>query len=380
LTHWPWLIFIAIYGACVGSFLNVVIHRVPQGRSLWRPPSSCPRCGHRLAWYDNVPVLGWLWLRGRCRYCRAPISVQYPLIEALTAALFAGVYWLDYLSGWRRDFQQAGLGATWPALIVQLALVGGLLAATVIDARLYLIPLRIPYTVILVGLLILPTAAAFMPAIRPVTPAAGPPAAATAAGSVVGLALALLLLRMKLLPRSFDELEHQLNQPEPPDAFLSHPHPRAEVLKECLFLLLPLAGALGGYWLGSGIVAGPGAGTEPHAGSVLGGMVFGYLVGGGLVWGVRIFGTLAFGREAMGLGDVHLLAAIGAVMGWLDAVFVFFIAPFLGLAGAVAAKGVTRVLRGQERVIPYGPYLAGAAVLVMAAHQLLRQIFGILQV
>ena len=101
---------------------------------------------------------------------------------------------------------------------------------------------------------------------------------------------------------------------------------------------------------------------------VLGGVVFGYLVGGGLVWLTRILGTLGFGKEAMGLGDVHLLAAIGAVLGAKATVIVFFIAPFLGLAYVAVAVGVTRALRGKVRIIPYGPYLALAALLLMLAH------------
>ena len=62
MNPWPWLILVTAYGACVGSFLNVVIYRLPEGKSIVSPPSSCPRCGHRLAWFDNVPVLAWLWL------------------------------------------------------------------------------------------------------------------------------------------------------------------------------------------------------------------------------------------------------------------------------------------------------------------------------
>lgn len=76
------------FGAAIGSFLNVVIYRVPAGLSLLHPPSRCPTCRHPLRPYDNVPVLGWLWLRGRCRYCRTPISSRYPLVEALTGGLF----------------------------------------------------------------------------------------------------------------------------------------------------------------------------------------------------------------------------------------------------------------------------------------------------
>ena len=77
------------FGLCVGSFLNVVIARLPAGRSIVFPPSACPRCGHLIAWYDNVPVLSWLLLRARCRNCRQPISWRYPVVEALAGALFA---------------------------------------------------------------------------------------------------------------------------------------------------------------------------------------------------------------------------------------------------------------------------------------------------
>ena len=78
----------AVLGAMVGSFLNVVIHRVPAGLSVVSPPSACPRCEARIRPYDNVPVLSWLVLRGRCRDCSAPISARYPLIEAGTALAF----------------------------------------------------------------------------------------------------------------------------------------------------------------------------------------------------------------------------------------------------------------------------------------------------
>ena len=89
-----WLVYAAVIGACIGSFLNVVIYRLPLGQSLVSPPSRCPQCGSRLKWYDNVPILGWLWLAGRCRQCKKPISIQYPLVELVTALLFVLVVWV----------------------------------------------------------------------------------------------------------------------------------------------------------------------------------------------------------------------------------------------------------------------------------------------
>ncbi len=79
----------AVFGAIVGSFLNVVAYRLPRKESLSHPPSRCPHCETPIKPYDNVPVLGWLWLRGKCRACKAPISPRYPLIEALTGLLCA---------------------------------------------------------------------------------------------------------------------------------------------------------------------------------------------------------------------------------------------------------------------------------------------------
>src|SRR5262245_8444849 len=84
--------FFVVLGLIVGSFLNVVIARLPEGRSLWGPRSMCPDCGAAIAWYDNVPVLSFVALRGRCRHCAMPISWQYPLTEAATALLFGLAY------------------------------------------------------------------------------------------------------------------------------------------------------------------------------------------------------------------------------------------------------------------------------------------------
>lgn len=91
--------FCWVLGLVIGSFLNVVVWRVPRGESVVHPPSACPACGHRIRAYDNVPVVSWLVLRGRCRDCRSPISVRYPLVESGTAVVFAAVG-LRFGAGW----------------------------------------------------------------------------------------------------------------------------------------------------------------------------------------------------------------------------------------------------------------------------------------
>lgn len=83
----------ALMGLLIGSFLNVCVHRLPLGLSLVFPPSHCPACQRRLSWHENIPVLSWVALRGKCRTCRAPISIVYPLVEVSTAAIFTLGYW-----------------------------------------------------------------------------------------------------------------------------------------------------------------------------------------------------------------------------------------------------------------------------------------------
>lgn len=83
-----------LFGLVIGSFLNVVVWRLPRGESIVSPPSSCPKCGNEIKWFDNVPVISWLVLRAKCRHCKAPISARYPLVEALTGFVFASITWL----------------------------------------------------------------------------------------------------------------------------------------------------------------------------------------------------------------------------------------------------------------------------------------------
>ncbi len=97
--HAIFIVFLFAVGSCVGSFLNVVIWRLPRGESLSYPPSHCPKCNQRLKWYDNIPVIGWIKLGGKCRFCREPISPRYPIIEAITGLLFVFYYVMFYVIG-----------------------------------------------------------------------------------------------------------------------------------------------------------------------------------------------------------------------------------------------------------------------------------------
>lgn len=120
----------AVLGLVVGSFLNVVIHRVPRKESVVKPRSRCPGCGTELAARDNVPVASWVLLKGRCRTCREPIPVRYPLVELLTAALFAVTA------------LRLGADAALPAFLVVVA---GLVAISAVDLERFIVPNRILY-------------------------------------------------------------------------------------------------------------------------------------------------------------------------------------------------------------------------------------------
>lgn len=394
------IIFVFILGACIGSFLNVVVWRLPRGQSLVRPGSHCPKCEHPLAWYDNLPVIGWILLGGRCRYCKQAISPRYPIIEAITGLLFAGYYVAFYVlhlgpcapvalvDPFTRTPIQYITPETiltdWPIYAIYMLLIGGLLAASLVDIEMQIIPAAIPWTI--VALAVVGHALADRPNLAGslnLVNESGQPlgAAAWAAGGAVGLMASIAFLLVGWFPRSFPDGEPELEidrddfekevakakhegrePPTEPKTFTSG-QIRREVLKEAIFLLPPLL--LGGLWWYLTIHVSPVKATWAVAmredwftgllGALLGGMV-----GGLVVWSVRILGTLGFGRVAMGLGDVDLMCAIGAVMGAELAVVTFFIAPFMGLL-----VGIYMLIARRRHELPYGPYLSLAAAAVM---------------
>ena len=126
-----------ILGSCVGSFLNVCVYRIPKAMSLLRPRSRCPRCSTAIRARDNIPVLGWLVLRGRCRSCRGTISPRYAVVELTVGLLFAGVY-LGAVSLAGGDlWEQAGVGAVLATMTLCWTLIGlsVVVALIAIDAR-----------------------------------------------------------------------------------------------------------------------------------------------------------------------------------------------------------------------------------------------------
>lgn len=437
------LLWVGAVGACIGSLINVLVYRLPRGLPVIAPPSRCPACETRLTWRENIPVLGWLLLRGRCRFCRSPISPEYPIVEAVTALAFAGVYALWFLGqdhGWRPEWALNGIGLAWPILVVQLVLVSCLIAMTIVDARTYTIPLVLAWAPALVAVVVLPTHAAWVEAslgefagradgtwittegrrweaARGWVWSLATPGLrdwrliGASVGGFVGLGASGVLLRLGLIRRSFADYEaweaeelarrdtavgpdggaaERDEEPgDAPDLWVRYPHARREMFKEIAFLSLPLCLAVGGWFAAGALVrwlAGPpvpldayGAAVWPVSAplwlAVMSGVLWGYLLGGGVVWAVRIAGTLGFDKEAMGLGDVHLMAGVGACLGWVDAVLGFFGAAFVGLAYTIAALLSSGRLR---RAMPFGPFLAVASVLVLLGKPAVESFLGAL--
>jgi len=369
LEHMPAMLFVFILGACVGSFLNVVSYRLPQNMRLLVPPSSCPSCNHRLRFFrENVPIVGWLSIGGKCRYCKEPVSIEYPIIELLTALMFTLCYVLCYWVPMSVPFFGEIFGEWWhvngivhtlPMFIALLSMVSGLLAMTIIDARTFIIPIQIPLfmTVVAFGAALVqswlymrhtPTQVWPYPLVDWTW-------AGAAFGGFAGVLCTSILLKCGTLKYSFADYDEYVKGD---DLLAVYPHARREMVKELIAVSPIVVGFIIGWMLGyeKGL---PLLVVQGIAGSMLG-----YLVGGGLVWGIRIFGTLGFGREAMGMGDVHLLAGVGAVIGWWDPILIFFIAPFSGLLWAATAVFLEKMGK-QYKEIPYGPHLAVATLVVV---------------
>jgi leader peptidase (prepilin peptidase) / N-methyltransferase len=160
-----------VFGALIGSFLNVVVYRVPLHKSLVSPPSACTHCGARIAWYDNIPVLSWLILRGKCRRCGAPISARYPLIEVGTAIFFAAVT-LQFGSGVATSASATATVAAILVLVAFLYLAAVSIALVAIDLERSLLPSAIVLPSYAVGGLLLLAAALLTPDIESLARAA----------------------------------------------------------------------------------------------------------------------------------------------------------------------------------------------------------------
>lgn len=332
----PWVA--GVLGLALGSFLNVCTLRWPVGESVVHPPSRCPGCGTAISARDNVPVLGWLLLRGRCRNCREPISVQYPLVEAAAAAIWAG-------SGWMWGLQ-------WEALTAALFMTI-LLGIAVSDARFYIIPDEFSLGGAALGL-----ALSFAPGgIDPLWSLVG------AISGFVGFHLVGVLGTWIVKQKNPDRLE---------EAFDAHDEQRADPVIRARIATL---GSPGVRWVlvGSAVVATAVATALFSAGA-------GFVVGASAFAAIAIllawaesFDEATFESEraareadpaeasevvpvsALGGGDVRMMALVGAFLGPIGVVLTTLGGSVLALIAAIPLSLVFRQL------IPLGIFLAYAA-------------------
>jgi leader peptidase (prepilin peptidase)/N-methyltransferase len=384
VPDWIWLVFIFVFGCCIGSFLNVVVYRLPRGESLVRPPSACPKCGERIRFYDNIPLVSWLLLGRKCRHCKAPISARYFIIELLTGLVFTGLFVLYFridLWGGIGPFLAGG----WFIYLLHIILLAALIATSAIDLKLWVIPVTVCWFVTVAGLV---SSAIGVYVIEPaiirghfLLPSASVNVASLSVGAAAGLVISLVLLATGLIKRSYESEDYQNwgnvlkeecetrsdlpdeQQESVGEKKLNH---RLEVCKEIVFLLPIIICSAGAYRIIGETASIRGWWVDFSQHPVIAGLLgslWGYFVGCGVVWATRIFGTLAFGKEAMGLGDVHLMGAAGAVIGPVFAVAAFFIAPFFGLGWAGF-----QIFFKKTRQIPYSPFLSLGIFTVMILH------------
>ncbi|MHC4656669.1 MAG: prepilin peptidase, partial [Planctomycetota bacterium] len=361
------------------SFLNVVIYRLPRDKSLVTPPSACPECGKHIRFYDNIPLVSWLLLGRKCRFCKAPISPRYFVIELLTALVFVGIFVLYFRTDLRPGVDSFLRGG-WLIYLVTVIMLAAFIAASAIDLELWIIPVSICWFVTVVGLvasalgvyIIDPidiTSFALLPTTKAIFFKEST-VASLAAGAAIGLAISLLLLVTGLIKRSYESAtESSEPGPEPEtnhESTDTNDEPqfnhRLEVCREIIFLLPIIVCSTAAYWFIRQCSWWVNFTQHPVITGLLGSL-WGYFVGCGVVWVTRIFGTLAFGKEAMGLGDVHLMGAAGAVIGAPFVIVAFFIAPFFGLAWVAVQMFFKKI-----RQIPYGPFLSLGVLAVIILH------------
>ena len=242
------LIFSFILGTCLGSFANVCIYRLPKGRSIIWPPSFCPKCNHKIFWYDNLPLISFLLLKGKCRFCQKKIASRYFIVEFLTGALTLSL------------FLRFGISLKF---LIYLIFVLSLIIVSFIDIENFLIPDCIVYS-----------------------------------GIALGLCLSFFYPELHL---SFSRL----------------------------------------VALKSGFL--------------------GVLFGGGSLFIIGYLGGLIFKKEAMGGGDVKLLSMVGAFLGYKSVFLTIFFSSLIG--SMISLVLIFLKIKKRTDYIPYGPYLALAAVI-----------------
>lgn len=359
------MLVVFLWGLIIGSFLTVVIHRVPRGRSIVRPGSRCPHCQAPIRPRDNIPVVGFLLLRGRCRACGRRISPLYPLIELTTAILFL------------LAFRQTGFSGLF---VLNCAFIAALIALAVIDAGHRILPDAITYPgfVLAVGLRAMIPSAQLKPDILsaiylPFEPEVGGDHR-TALGALVIALTGFFVLLIEwfdylVVGRKLDEAEARVTSDSAAspadDSGQSLPgeaaeESRSESRRSWLeWSVLGLALALGAlfYVLTRQQPELAQAGIES-----LGLSLFGATVGGGFLWFSRVAYFAVRRLEGVGFGDVKMMLVVGAYLGWQGAFMTILLGSVLG-----SIYGVSLMIIRRERnpKMPFGLFLGIAALVAL---------------
>ncbi|MCI0661110.1 MAG: prepilin peptidase [Acidobacteria bacterium] len=337
------------FGLLIGSFLNVVIYRLPRGESIIFPGSHCIACGVSIRTFDNLPLISYALLGGRCRTCRVRISPLYPAVEMLTGVLFAAIVFKS--------------GPGWEALF-EMAFAAVMLVLIFIDARYHLLPNVITYP-------------SFIFAFAAATIRSGWGEQSTSladlslsmpgfyyeiniseAALIGGLLLALAAFGFRFLDyldlilfNKYFEWEEKSEEP----ADSGHKVIRVTMI---LGILISV------FWVITVFRYSPNeqqAFSDAYSGLL--GASIGALFGGGLTWCLRALYFYIRGFEGMGLGDVKMLSIIGAFLGWQGAFFVLLLAAILGVAVGVFLA--IRSKRGLKTALPFGVCLGIASLIVL---------------
>ncbi len=316
---WVWIVLVFVLGAAIGSFLNVCADRLPLEKSILWPGSRCGSCLRPIAWYDNIPIVSYFILRGRCRACAASFSFQYPLLELFTALAFAGLFYVEIVLNvgqyavLQRHQADIDFGVIpwqgWAIFGHRALLLSFLLGAAACDLKCREIPLGLTVT-----------------------------------GTAVGLAFAVFFPWP--WPYSVAEAERLL--------------PVAQAWQ------IPVGPGLGPV---TGLVPWPVWGPLPDwlapGGNWQTGLataVVGALVGTFLLRGIRWIFHVGLGVEAIGLGDADILMMAGAFLGWQAAIGAFFLGIFPALF-----IGLVELIRTGDNAVAFGPGLAIGVVVAWMA-------------
>jgi leader peptidase (prepilin peptidase)/N-methyltransferase len=354
-----WSLVFFSFGCIVGSFLNVCIYRLPLGMSIITPRSHCPHCKYSIPWYLNIPLVTWLALRGRCKNCGAPIAARYFVVELLTGVAFLGC-WLAFGNA---SHPLPSL----PVAFVYAVFLAGLIAATFIDFEHFIIPDEITFGGMVVGFaasLVLPSlhdASTLIVGMR-----------RSFVGAIVGAAIIYGILRLGKwlfgrqrvkLPMEtkivFTDTSVHLPDKEIPYDELFYRRSDVIVLhartvelvdrgyQNVLVRLSPLALEIGEEKM------------NPNDVPCL----------------EAVSTEIVLPREAMGLGDVKFMGAIGAFLGWQGVVFSLMLSSMIGAVVGVTLIAMRR--REWSSRMPYGPYIAlAAAIWIFGGKKLVPWLFA----